>query len=92
MHPWRRTCLEATLGTMVQVKSPWKQWEKKNKVATVKMERMGGPAGGWQVEAAQYSRQQRAWGRECEGTSARRLGAGHGWQVGEESVPWVLQD
>lgn len=57
--------------------------ERKNKVATVKMERMRGPKGrlcrertqqGRQAEAARWSRQQSAQGREHEGEGARRGG------------------
>ena len=59
--------------------------EGKNKVATMKMERVEGPAGGRQADAAQRSRQQRAQGREHVGAAARRPGAEHGADGGQRA-------
>lgn len=52
--------------------------EGKNKVATMKTERMEGPAGGRQADAAERSRQQRARGGEQVRAAARRPGVEHG--------------
>lgn len=61
----------------------------RNKGATMKMERMEGPAGGWQAEAAVAAGSRGARGRKHEGAVARRPGA---WQGQRRRVRPNVQD